>query len=234
MMTPEEIVERTFYMSLLSTAIINGLTLDPDNYSPVSDSSQKRLKEDMDSMGKFIHIFGIGNNQSRGPKIVPRITLELQGYYPSTFGINTHHFEKSGDKTLLIETDSFPRDTIIDVHLVTNNQEDMRLLHSIMYTALPSRGYIKPFTGNKEEYYSSSIGPTNNMFIEIGNFYDKPDLQHGLIEKVYSYTVHNGVLPERVVMEVPTITDISMSISPNSGSPVEYHTAVENDDTPFI
>lgn len=232
-MTPEEIVERTFYMSLLSTALVNGLTLDPDDYLPVSNSSQKKLQEDMASMSKFIYIFGVGNNQSRGPKIVPRITLELQGYYPSTFGIDTRRIDRVDGKTVLVETDSFPRDTVIDVHLVTNNQEDMRLLHSIMYTALPSRGYIKPFNGSKEEYYSSSMGPSNNMFIEIGNFYDKQELQHGLIEKVYSYTIHNGVLPERVVTEVPTITDISMSISPSSGSPVSYNNNVENDDTPI-
>ena len=30
---------------------------------------------------KFIPLFGIGNNQVKGPKTLPRITIELQGYY---------------------------------------------------------------------------------------------------------------------------------------------------------
>ena len=232
MVSSEEIIERSFYMSLLRTTLINGLTLDPDNYLPISPAKQELLKNDMAKLKKFIYIFGVGNNQSRGPKEVPRITLELQGYYPSTFGVERYSIENLGESSSMFETEYAPKDTVIDVHLVSNNQEDMRLLHSIMYSSLPSRGYIKPFLGDKEDYFKSKLSPSNNLFIEVGNFYDKAELQHGLIEKVYSYTVHNGILPEKLVEELPNIKDISVLISPSdrlTGVSIE----VENNDTPI-
>lgn len=232
MVSSEEIIERSFYMSLLRTTLINGLTLDPDNYLPISPAKQELLKNDMARLKKFIYIFGVGNNQSRGPKEVPRITLELQGYYPSTFGVERYSIENLGESSSMFETEYAPKDTVIDVHLVSNNQEDMRLLHSIMYSSLPSRGYIKPFLGDKEDYFKSKLSPSNNLFIEVGNFYDKAELQHGLIEKVYSYTVHNGILPEKLVEELPNIIDISVLISPtNSLTGVSIE--VENNDTPI-
>ena len=232
MVSSEEIIERSFYMSLLRTTLINGLTLDPDNYLPISPAKQELLKNDMARLKKFIYIFGIGNNQSRGPKEVPRITLELQGYYPSTFGVERYSIENLGESSSMFETEYAPKDTVIDVHLVSNNQEDMRLLHSIMYSSLPSRGYIKPFLGDKEDYFKSKLSPSNNLFIEVGNFYDKAELQHGLIEKVYSYTVHNGILPEKLVEELPNIKDISVLISP-SDSLTGVSIEVENNDTPI-
>lgn len=232
MVSSEEIIERSFYMSLLRTTLINGLTLDPDNYLPISPAKQELLKNDMAKLKKFIYIFGVGNNQSRGPKEVPRITLELQGYYPSTFGVERYSIENLGESSSMFETEYAPKDTVIDVHLVSNNQEDMRLLHSIMYSSLPSRGYIKPFLGDKEDYFKSKLSPSNNLFIEVGNFYDKAELQHGLIEKVYSYTVHNGILPEKLVEELPNIKDISVLISP-SDSLTRVSIEVENNDTPI-
>lgn len=232
MVSSEEIIERSFYMSLLRTTLINGLTLDPDNYLPISPAKQELLKNDMAKLKKFIYIFGVGNNQSRGPKEVPRITLELQGYYPSTFGVERYSIENLGESSSMFETEYAPKDTVIDVHLVSNNQEDMRLLHSIMYSSLPSRGYIKPFLGDKEDYFKSKLSPSNNLFIEVGNFYDKAELQHGLIEKVYSYTVHNGILPEKLVEELSNIKDISVLISP-SDSLTRVSIEVENNDTPI-
>lgn len=213
MVSSEEIIERSMYMSLLSTALANKLTLDPDNYLPINQNNQYKYQKDKSELAKFIYIFGVGNNQSRGQKEVPRISLELQGYYPSTFGVEGYSIENVGDKSRVINHDYSPRDVIIDVHLVADTQEDMRLLHSIMYSSLPSRGYIKPFLGDKEEYFSSKLNPDNNLFVEVGNFYDKPELQHGLLEKVYSYTIYDGILSDIVVDEIPNITDISVILN---------------------
>lgn len=233
MVSSEEIIERSMYMSLLSTALANKLTLDPDDYLPINPNNQAKYQHDRSKLDKFIYIFGIGNNQSRGQKEVPRISLELQGYYPSTFGVESYSIENVGDKSKVINHDYSPRDVIIDVHLVANTQEDMRLLHSIMYSSLPSRGYIKPFLGNKEEYFSSKLNPDNNLFIEVGNFYDKPGLQHGLLEKVYSYTIYDGVLSGTVVDEVPNLTDISVILTPEVSDAVVSINVGESNDTPI-
>ena len=198
MVNTEEIVERTFYICLLQTALKKGLTLNPEDYLPLSQENEKRFQADKDAMPKFIPIYGIGNNQVKGAKTCPRITIELQGFY---------NYQAS----------EFPyetKDITLDIHLVSNTQTDMRLLHSIMYEALPSRGYVRPYYNNLEEWEDGRVAPTGNLFIEIGNYYDHPDESHGLLEKVYQYTCKDGILPEKLAEEgelVP-IQDISVLI----------------------
>ena len=81
------------YMNLLAVALKAGVTLDPDEYLndkglPTKETEIK-YKEDKSKLKKFVYIFGIGNNQERGIKEVPRITLDLQGYYPGVIGMES-------------------------------------------------------------------------------------------------------------------------------------------------
>lgn len=215
MVTSEEIVERTVYICLLNKAIEYGVTINPDLYLPITQESNKQYEADIKALKKFIPIFGIGNNQVRGVKTLPRITIELQGYYPGDIGVNKYII---GDKTELgYQVSEFPfetKDITIDIHLVAENQSDMRLLHNIMYDALPSRGYVKPYFNDLGEWKSSSLGPTGNLYLEVGNWYDHQDLNHGFLEKVYQYVIKDGILPEKLPEDgiLTPITDISVLI----------------------
>lgn len=225
MVNSEEIVERTFYISLLHTAIKMGLTLNPDDYLPLSEANQTRFQKDKASLTKFIYVFGIGNNQVRGAKIAPRITIELKGYYPGEVGIPAFNFDKDEDVSDNYQVVSYPwdlKDITIDVHLVADTQADMRLLHNIMYHALPPRGYLTPYFNDYEEWKQKVLGPTGNLFIEVGNYYDKEDTDHGKLEKVYTYICKDGVLTVDSVpdpedpdknWEIKPIQDISILIS---------------------
>ena len=66
MVNSEEIIERTFYISLLYEAINKGLTINPDDYLVNGEPNQvlyEKYKVDKGAIGdKFIYIFGIGNN----------------------------------------------------------------------------------------------------------------------------------------------------------------------------
>lgn len=214
MVNSEEVVERTFYISLLNVLLKNGLTLNPEDYLPLSPQNEKRFLEDMNGMKKFIPLWGVSNNQVKGPKTLPRITLELQGYYSGDIGIEKYII---GDKLEdgNYQSSEFPyetKDITIDVHLVSQTQADMRLLHNILYTALPSRGYIRPYFNDLEEWEEGRIAPTGNLFIEIGNYYDHPDVEHGILEKVYTYTCKDGILPEKALEDgaLTPIKDISV------------------------
>lgn len=44
MVNSEEIVERTFYISLLSTMLEMGLTLNPEDFLPLSQENEKDFK----------------------------------------------------------------------------------------------------------------------------------------------------------------------------------------------
>ena len=213
MVSSEEVIERSFYMSLLRVALVNNLTLNPDDYLPSSVSNEKRYNEDKARLKKFVSIFGVGNSQSRGQKILPRITLELQGYYPGSMGVEKFSIDNSAKlNPIIVESEYSTKDVIIDVHLVTSNQADMRLLHTIMYHALPAMGYIKPYYNDQKEYFENGLAPTNNIFIEIGNYYDHSDTDHGILEKVYSYTIKDGFVIEdkHEPGELVPIKDISV------------------------
>lgn len=45
MVQSEEIVERTFYASLLNTAIKMGYTINPDDYLPASPENEQNIRK---------------------------------------------------------------------------------------------------------------------------------------------------------------------------------------------
>lgn len=227
MVNSQEIVERTFYICLLSTALKLGYTVNPDDYLPLSQENEKRFKDAVNALPKFIPIYGVGNNQVRGPKTVPRITLESEAYYPGDIGVNKYII---GDRLEdgNYQASEFPfetRDIALDVHLVANTQTDMRLLHNILFKSLPTRGYVRPYFNDLEEWADGKVQPTGNLFIEIGNFYDHPDDAHGLLEKVYTYTVKDGIIPQEDLEDgiISPIKDISVLLEAYGADTIEFH-----------
>lgn len=231
MVTVQEVIERTFYISLLHEMLTRGLTINPDDYLVEKgdlkvptpelyakyEADKAAIEERLKASGSsFYYLFGIGNNQVRGPKDLPRITLELKAYYPGDVGVEKQDFELNEDGIYqAIEYDYETKHTLIDVHLCANTQDEMRILHDVMYRALPARGYLKPYFNDYEEWKSGGLMTTGNLYIEVGNYYDHPDLNHGFLEKVYTYEVRDGLLMEKLtdVTCVP-ITDIHCLIQP--------------------
>lgn len=228
MVSSEEIVERSMYMNLLAVALKAGVTLDPDEYLndkglPTKETEVK-YKEDKSKLKKFVYIFGIGNNQERGAKEVPRITLNLQGYYPGVIGMERYQLDDTDkEHPRMVDTGYNTKDIVIDVHLVSKTQQDMRMLHSIMYKALPTQGYIKPYKGNKEAFMNSGLQKSENIYIEVGNYYDHVDTEHGLLEHVYQYKISDGVVSDDIMdMELVPIRDISVLIGTDTQGEKEY------------
>lgn len=219
MVNSEEIIERTFYISLLNTLLKSKLTINPDDYLPLSVENEKRFQQDRENLDKFIYLFGVGNNQSRGAKLLPRITIELNGYFPGDIGVN--RFEINGNTVenpyQVVEYPWETKDITLDIHLVANTQPDMRLLHNILYTALPARGYLVPYLDNDfEAWKNKRLAPEGNLFIELTNYYDHPNLEHGMLEKVYTYICKDGILTQNnnPDYDLVPIKDISVLIQP--------------------
>lgn len=206
MLDSQEIIERSMYTAILNTALKLGYTLDPSNYLPANSLNSQKLKEDMKKLDKFVYVFGSGNSFSKDQKITPRIVIHEKGFYPGAIGI---------PRKLLLENEGIgftatevPYETIdqyIDIHIVAQNQADIRLLHQLLFWSIPQRGYIKPY--NAEKFL-----PTGNIFLELVNFFDRPDLEYGLIEKIYEFEVYDCLLPphESTLEDVPPIKDISV------------------------
>lgn len=187
MINSQEIIERSVYQALLDVAVGLGYTLDPKNYLPPSAEQEVKFKSDLQKLKKLITIFGTGNAESKGSKVTPRIVVNARGFYPGAIGMPKQLIDKAGIGYMAYEQPYETIDQQIDVHLVANNQEDIRLLHQIMFWALPQRGYIKPYMEEKPLF-------SGNIFIEVSNFYDSPNNNLGILEKVYQYEVKDCLL----------------------------------------
>lgn len=192
MVSTQEVIERSFYANLLAVAKALGYTLDPADYQPRDAANAARFKADMEAMDKFVYIFGSGNNQSKDQKITPRIVIVPQGFYPGNIGLPKSTIEKVEGVTGFLSYDD-PYETLdqyVDVHIVADNVNDERILHSIMFNALPQRGYIKP-------YDEDSFLWSGNIFLEVTNYYNRTNVDYGIIEKVYQYICKDIPLTER-------------------------------------
>jgi hypothetical protein len=88
----------------------------------------------------------------------------------------------------------------IDIHLVSSTAKQDRVLHAILNQAIGSRGHI-PFYDSPKELF----------FIKQYNYYDIPDTQEGIEEKVYSYEVRDLYLTEGTIQRnIPTIKEITV------------------------
>ena len=193
-------------MALLRVTVELGYGLDPNNYLPVSIENSEKFQQDLKNLNKYIPIIGTGNATSKDQKITPRIVLNARGFYPGAIGLPRELIEKAEGLGFTANEEPYETlDQYIDVHLVASNQDDLRLLHQIMFWALPQRGYIKPYTAEK-------FLPSGNIFIEVGNFFDYPNVNEGLLEKVYEYRIYDTLLGEKenVITDIVPMTSVTI------------------------
>ena len=206
MVNSQEIIERSIYMALLRVTIELGYGLDPNNYLPVSVENSEKFQQDLKNLNKYIPIIGTGNATSKDQKITPRIVLNARGFYPGNIGLPRELIEKAEGIGFTANEEPYETlDQYIDVHLVASNQDDLRLLHQIMFWSLPQRGYIKPYTAEK-------FLPYGNIFIEVGNFFDYPNVNLGLLEKVYEYRIYDTLIGEKedVITDIVPMTSVTV------------------------
>lgn len=190
MINSQEIIERSIYCALLNTAVALKYSLNPDDFYPISIQNQEKFKKARSNLKKFIAIFGAGNAQSKDQKETPRIVVNPRGFYPGSIGLPKLLIEKQeGIGFTATEEPYQSLDQFIDIHLVANNQEDLRLLHDIMFWSIPQRGYIKPY--NEDKFLFSG-----NIFINLVNFFDMPNLEMGIMEKIYQFEIQDCLIKE--------------------------------------
>ncbi len=205
----QEIIERSIWASINDTAVAWGYAVDPEEYLPPSDKNKERLAKDLKNLSKYIRVFGPGNPQSRGKKETPRIAINPRGFYPGTVGLPKSYLDQVDSEDLsqgytYYEEPYQSIDQFVDIHLVADNQMDMRLLHTLLFHSIPQRGYLKPYT-------LLTLPPTGNIFIELVNYNDIHNVDQGLIEKVYQFSVLDSLVTPAAPSSddiIPPITDI--------------------------
>lgn len=207
MVESQLILERSIWSAINDVAVNLGVTIDPNKYQPISPENKTKLDEDIAKLKKYIAIYGTGNSQSKGQKITPRIVINARGFYPGSIGLPKVLLEKQvGVGYTAIEEPYETLDQLVDIHLVASNQDDMRLLHQILFWSIPQRGYIKPY--DEDAFLFSG-----NIFVELSNFYDNPNTEVGLMEKVYQFNIYDCLLEEKESNIVVTpIKDINLTL----------------------
>lgn len=218
MVDSQEIVERSIYKALLQVTVNAGFTVDPALYLPTSPANTtlyqaaKQAIINDPNKKRFVTINGSGNNQAKGAKEPPSITVDLQGFFPGDMGLNRQHIEKGDTQFVVSESPYELIDQIVNIHLVANNIVDLRLITVLLNSAIPSRGYLKPYTFVNKPF-------DGNIFIELTNFFSVPDQANGIMEKVYQFTIKDTLLED--LRNTDTITPIA-SIDATLGE-IEYN-----------
>ena len=213
MVNSQEVIERSIYSAILNTSVALGYSINPEEYLPVSEANSRKYAEAKKNLKKFVGIFGTGNNQSKDMKVTPRIVVNARGFYPGNIGLPKQLIGKEeGIGYTATEVPYSTIDQYIDIHLVANNQEDLRLLHQITFYSIPQRGYLKPY--NQDKFLFSG-----NIFLELVNFFDIPNLEVGIMEKIYQFVVEDTLAYENTEpLDWVPITDISAVIEAYDGS----------------
>ena len=213
MVNSQEVIERSIYSAILNTSVALGYSINPEEYLPVSEANSRKYAEAKKNLKKFVGIFGTGNNQSKDMKLTPRIVVNARGFYPGNIGLPKQLIGKEeGIGYTATEVPYSTIDQYIDIHLVANNQEDLRLLHQITFYSIPQRGYLKPY--NQDKFLFSG-----NIFLELVNFFDTPNLEVGIMEKIYQFVVEDTLAYENTEpLDWVPITDISAVIEAYDGS----------------
>lgn len=216
MINSQEIIERSIWSAINEVLIDLDMAIDPNKYLPVSPQNKKLADEAISKLKRYIPVFGPGSSQSKGAKASPRIVINARGFIPGAIGLpKILREKKQGLGYTTTEQHFSTLDHMVDVHLVANNQEDIRLLTDVMFWALPQMGYIKP-------YLSDSLLDSGNIFIQLANFFDNPNTEAGLLEKVYQFNLTDCLVYEKlakttidgeeVVDILPFITDVSLAL----------------------
>ena len=132
METSQIVIERSLYASLLRVALKLNRTINPEDFQPISSKSQMMQERAIKALGnKYIGIYGVGNNQSRGIKQVPRITIDLTAYYPGDLGVEQFIIGDIEDNEITLDSISVDlRNTDTDNEVTSMNSittiEDMQ------------------------------------------------------------------------------------------------------------
>lgn len=204
----EEALERTIFHALRSKIVAEGYLPDINDFDTQNTNvqtaaiSQKAYKAAIAAIvankGFAIEIFNNSVSQQRGTMKAPRIVIDTQAFLPGQLGHDTtlqyslgandfnppdvdpQDFEienYSGNRFVSMTSDFY-----YSVRLVANTTKQIRVLHGIMVSVLPRRGYI-------HWYGDSELRPSGNLLNRYVSNFDHSLLAEGIIEKVYRYEI---------------------------------------------
>lgn len=203
----QQLVERAINRAITNVCVEEGYSVEKaPGGTPISrEAYEAGMKSIALAKGFSIEVFSAGSNKDKGDLKTPRFAINtdsfLEGEIGSVFG---PYFSPTGDNPAvgaMVEGPLASNDLVVDIHLVSSNIVQDRVLHAILNKAIGTRRYLK-------------IVETNDdiLVYQISNF-DFPELSTGLLSRIYSYRIPDlnlGV--ETTVTTVVPIHEITTDI----------------------
>lgn len=209
----QEAIERSIFHRLREKIVAEGYLPDIYDYITehdnlnIAEKSQIAYQDAIEAIvadkGFSIEIFNYAPAQQRGTMKPPRIVIDTQAFLPGLLGHDTTLEYKLNEDGTMFDGNKFvslTSDFYYSVRLVANTTKQIRVLHGLMVSVLPRRGYIKWYTDNE-------LRPTGNLlnrYVSMGDFSWNAE---GIIEKVYRYEIPDvhEVDPEIIRSVAPII-----------------------------
>lgn len=172
----------------------------------VISAYKAQTKTIKDTKGFAIELYGVGSSQAKGEKEVPRIVIVSRNMVSGEVGLlnipyNTQDI-LAPDKLVEVVGPSELSTLKFDVHLISNNAQQDRVLTAILSRALGQRKNLL-LLPSKEDYF----------LVQQNSFYDLPDVNQGIIERIYTYDIPDVLTYEDIVKtQVALINTIHLDI----------------------
>ena len=201
----QELIERSLFevirKELVDKGYIPDITLFADDETGY-DLYQAAVQTIVQNKGYSIELYNEGSNAAKGIKKTPRIVINTGNFLPGALGGDPQRiFQDQGLYYQALITPPQTVDFFINIHLVSADVEQERILNSLLSLAIQRRSYI-PF-------YSD---PNETFFCRYLNFFQMDDMNQGIMEKVYAYVTEDCYDTEdRVIMDnIAKLTQISL------------------------
>lgn len=197
--TTQELIERSLFEIIRKEVVDKGylpdITLYPNTVLGYQDYEADKATI-IANRGFAIDVYNEGSNMAKEVKKAPRIVINTGNFLPGALGGDPQReFIDLGLEYRAQVTPPQTVDFYINIHLVSSNVKEERVLNAILALALPRRGYIPHYND-----------PAETLFCRYLNFYDMDDHERGLLEKVYAYEIPDCYDREPVVFQAPGYT----------------------------
>lgn len=217
----QERLERSVFEQIRLRLVREGFLPDVTTYAntPAGAAAYKNDMQQLSVNSQFpIELFGVGGISSKQSKQVPRISIHARRMQVGEIGTPIQAIYQNDPLSpgniqqidIPLETTNFQ----LDIHLVSGTVESgqgskktlgaaaqERLMNALIGASLGTKKYIP--------YYDD---PTSRFFIKQYNYYDIPDSQDGITEKIFSYEIPDIYLYKDVIdTNAPKITSIKVS-----------------------
>jgi hypothetical protein len=214
----QEIVERSIFEKLRLETLalgyipnINNLGRYPVSGGILTKVAQANWEEDVAAIknlkGFAIEVFSNSSSFSKGLERVPRIGIITKRITDGDIGLppGSTIYNDPDNPNQFIKIDN-PTESVnmhFDIHLVTGNAVQNRILNQILQIAFGVKRFIPVYNTLTEE----------KIFIKQYGHYDSPDARDGQEENVYTYEVQDlYIFDESTMRPVVPITEITTDI----------------------